>query len=324
MGEGTEEEFYEISAVSRLTGLSKHVLRVWEKRYGVVEPDRSQSQRRLYSQGDIHRLTLLKSLVDNGHTISSVANLEISALEERLAQVLETKSSHPGRDRLPEDCRVGFVGVQARIAVRDAADVCPGFTLVAEFCELSELVENIKPGYLDILVVEAGSLFPDDVNAIQTAVEKLGARRAVVIYQFASKEVIEPGSINKITALRAPVTSAEILLASAADVSLATRSEAAELPEPVLDDSPVPERVFSAEQLHSVSKIASVIQCECPRHLASLLSGLAAFEEYSRQCENRNEADAKLHAFLYQETANCRLRMEKALQHLLEAENIRI
>ena len=36
-----EEPKYRIGAVCRLTGISQHVLRVWEKRYGVVEPVRS-------------------------------------------------------------------------------------------------------------------------------------------------------------------------------------------------------------------------------------------------------------------------------------------
>ena len=41
------EPKYRIGAVCRLTGISQHVLRVWEKRYGVVYPERSESQRRL-------------------------------------------------------------------------------------------------------------------------------------------------------------------------------------------------------------------------------------------------------------------------------------
>ena len=79
-----EANLYDISAVSRLTGLSAPNLRMWEKRYGLVEPRRSKSQRRLYSSEDIQRLTLLKTLVDQGHPIGSIANLRTSDLEERL------------------------------------------------------------------------------------------------------------------------------------------------------------------------------------------------------------------------------------------------
>ena len=61
-----DEAKYRIGAVCRLTGLSQHVLRVWEKRYGVVEPERSETQRRLYRDSDVSRLSLLKALVDRG------------------------------------------------------------------------------------------------------------------------------------------------------------------------------------------------------------------------------------------------------------------
>ena len=45
------------------TGLSQHVIRVWERRYGVVEPERSGTNRRLYTEADIKRLHLLKKAV---------------------------------------------------------------------------------------------------------------------------------------------------------------------------------------------------------------------------------------------------------------------
>ncbi|MGB5288347.1 MAG: MerR family transcriptional regulator [Ignavibacteriaceae bacterium] len=41
---------YPIKVVSQMTGLSVHVIRAWEKRYNVVEPDRSDTNRRLYSE----------------------------------------------------------------------------------------------------------------------------------------------------------------------------------------------------------------------------------------------------------------------------------
>ena len=81
-----EEAKYRIGDVCRLTGLSQHVLRVWEKRYQVVTPARSESQRRLYRESDINRLTLLKSLVDRGQAIGSIADLDTAELQSRLQQ----------------------------------------------------------------------------------------------------------------------------------------------------------------------------------------------------------------------------------------------
>ena len=70
----TDEPKYRIGAVCRLTGISQHVLRVWEKRYGAVEPARSETDRRLYSESDVSRLSLLKVLVDRGQAIGSIAD----------------------------------------------------------------------------------------------------------------------------------------------------------------------------------------------------------------------------------------------------------
>jgi DNA-binding transcriptional MerR regulator len=82
-GQGRAEPAYRIGAVSRLTGIAPHTLRVWERRHGTVTPFRSETGARLYSQCDVERLTLIKRLVDGGDAISCVANLSRHVLEER-------------------------------------------------------------------------------------------------------------------------------------------------------------------------------------------------------------------------------------------------
>jgi len=64
-----------------MTGLSVHVIRAWEKRYNVVEPDRSDTNRRLYSEDEIEKLKLLNEAVHKGHNIGSIANLSASELK---------------------------------------------------------------------------------------------------------------------------------------------------------------------------------------------------------------------------------------------------
>ena len=76
---------YAIRYVVRRTGLTPHVIRAWEKRYGAVVPKRSPKNRRLYCEDDVRRLQLLKKITDAGHTISQVAPLDTSELLE-LAQ----------------------------------------------------------------------------------------------------------------------------------------------------------------------------------------------------------------------------------------------
>lgn len=67
--------------VVRRTGLQPDLLRAWERRYGVVSPTRSDGGQRLYTDGDIERLTLLRRAVSHGHSISRLADLEPSELQ---------------------------------------------------------------------------------------------------------------------------------------------------------------------------------------------------------------------------------------------------
>jgi methanogenic corrinoid protein MtbC1 len=59
-----------------------HVIRVWEKRYGAVEPERTGTNRRLYSEEQVERLSLLRDITRNGHSIGNVAKLPTEKLRE--------------------------------------------------------------------------------------------------------------------------------------------------------------------------------------------------------------------------------------------------
>lgn len=74
-----------IGVVARRTGLSLHVLRAWERRYGVVEPVRTTGGQRLYSDADVERLRLLHVLTESGRSISQIAGLKREELRELAA-----------------------------------------------------------------------------------------------------------------------------------------------------------------------------------------------------------------------------------------------
>ena len=76
---------YPMRLVAHRTGLSPHVLRVWERRYRAVNPDRSETNRRLYTEEEINRLELMANLTRGGHGIGQIANLPTSELKEMVA-----------------------------------------------------------------------------------------------------------------------------------------------------------------------------------------------------------------------------------------------
>lgn len=85
-----------IKVVARRTGLSQHVIRVWEKRYGAVSPSRTDTNRRLYSDAEIDRLFLLHQLTKAGHSICRIAHVPCEQLRVLLGKEASKTASGGG------------------------------------------------------------------------------------------------------------------------------------------------------------------------------------------------------------------------------------
>ena len=70
---------YTVKQVSALTGIAPDRLRAWERRYGVVSPERSESRYRLYDDDDLARLRLMLRLVEAGTPASLAAERVLSS-----------------------------------------------------------------------------------------------------------------------------------------------------------------------------------------------------------------------------------------------------
>ncbi|GDX41401.1 HTH-type transcriptional repressor CarH [Armatimonadota bacterium] len=73
-----------IKFVASHTGLSPHVIRAWERRYNVLTPDRTLTNRRLYTDEDVEKLLLLRKAVQSGHSIGQIAALPLPELHQLL------------------------------------------------------------------------------------------------------------------------------------------------------------------------------------------------------------------------------------------------
>ena len=90
---------YRVGMVSRMTGLSTHTLRIWEKRYAAVLPHRTEAGGRLYSDQDVDRLRVLHRLVEEGHSIGGIAKLPTGELQTMAAK-LPSADGRTGADQL--------------------------------------------------------------------------------------------------------------------------------------------------------------------------------------------------------------------------------
>lgn len=62
--------------------MSPHVIRAWERRYGAISPQRTGTNRRLYSAEDAEKLKLLRQATDAGHSIGQIATLTVKDLRQ--------------------------------------------------------------------------------------------------------------------------------------------------------------------------------------------------------------------------------------------------
>lgn len=80
---------YSIKDLERLSGIKAHTIRIWEKRYGLVEPSRTDTNIRTYCDEELKKLLNISILNRNGLKVSRIAQLtnnEISSLVNKLTE----------------------------------------------------------------------------------------------------------------------------------------------------------------------------------------------------------------------------------------------
>jgi DNA-binding transcriptional MerR regulator/methylmalonyl-CoA mutase cobalamin-binding subunit len=97
-----DEAKYRVGMVAKMTGLSTHTLRMWEKRYAAVLPHRTEAGGRLYTDADVARLRLLHTLVESGHSIGGIAKLDDLDLRHMAAAFAAPSSQRGAPNHLPE------------------------------------------------------------------------------------------------------------------------------------------------------------------------------------------------------------------------------
>ena len=303
----SQTEDFTIGTVSRLTGISQHTLRVWERRYSAVESRRSESGRRLYSDQDVEKLTLLKALVDRGDRIGKIAAEDIESLRARLA-------SYEDHSLTTRQVAAG----PAKVAVFGAT--------LAE-TDFERFQTDAALGTADALVLEFSLLEPGTPDAVARLRRSTKTDRVVVVYGFGRSADVDHLVNSGVRVLRAP---AELhAIAALIDLPAGGKEESAESDsgqpsEPLVTDMEIPPRKLSPQALQRLARVSTTVECECPHHLVDLVRNLTAFEIYSGQCRNRNEKDAALHAYLHIITARARALMEEACIRAAEADGIDI
>lgn len=307
-------KLYNIGAVARLTGLSVHNLRVWEKRHNAIQTVRSESGRRQYDDAAIERLLMLKSCIDRGATISHVAALSKEELKATLTALTQgvdvARPSTSGRL-----CIVGSYANQLLNAdtLRTGTPLC-----IERYVSMQQVSTLYSGNQADALVVDEPTMTDLSCQSLVELAQQTRAEAVHIIYRYARIKDLQRLRAHGYHTWNAPVDRDALLQA----LHKPLRKSVSEFHEATTAQATVAPRQFNDDTLARLTALKSRVECECPRHLSELVIALSAFETYSHQCENQNTDDAALHLSIYRNTAKARAIMEELLANVLRHEGI--
>ncbi|MBT8086949.1 MAG: MerR family transcriptional regulator [Gammaproteobacteria bacterium] len=317
------ESVYGIGAVARLTGLTDHAIRVWERRYGAVVARRAPNGRREYTTADVEKLRLLKRLTDEGIAISQIANDDVAELRELAGEVGEAATA-----TTPTLIRVAVLGdlLPSRLEAW-RQELAPIDVRVSD-SNRDRFAADLRQHDVDVLILETPVLDEATLTKTHDFMRDRSISSGVLLYGFGRTADVQSARDSGIKTLRSPADVTEIrdavirCFVHEAPAAPVTRPTETEQPAHWDVDDPVAPRRFNAQQLSNLASITSSIDCECPQHLAQLVTDLSAFEIYSANCVSRGDEDEALHRYLHKTTAAARAVIEEALERVAKAENL--
>lgn len=82
---------YSIKELEQLSGIKAHTIRIWEKRHQLIEPQRTNTNIRFYSDDDLKKIINVSLLNANGVKISKIAGMTSEEMNRKIIEISETK-----------------------------------------------------------------------------------------------------------------------------------------------------------------------------------------------------------------------------------------
>ncbi len=82
---------YKITELEQLTAIKAHTIRIWEKRYNLIEPDRTNTNYRRYNDDQVKKLLNVSTLLSNGYKISKIAGFSEKEFYSKIVESNATK-----------------------------------------------------------------------------------------------------------------------------------------------------------------------------------------------------------------------------------------
>jgi DNA-binding transcriptional MerR regulator len=313
---------HKIGAVSSLSGVPTPTLRVWEQRYQTFQPQKTESKHRLFTDDDVLKATLLKRLTEQGHGISNIANLATTDLNNLLQKQQDTNQRKAKTGLQGQSASVAVIGLTLAARIESKK-----FTLSFnnQAIRITDIFENLTQALAttfqtktQILLIHTNSLDAGVQVDIHRLAKINNSLQVIVLYNYGQEPIIESMKRSGMIVRREPISDSDLadLINSLRMVD--TESSAAHLPSGTI----IPTRKYDDIELLRIAGISSDILCECPRHVAEIITQLASFEQYSRDCLNKSTEDAHLHSYLSTVSGSARALFESALEMVAKHEGI--
>ena len=88
---------YSIRDLEKLSGIKAHTIRVWEQRYALVEPSRTPTNIRFYTESDLRKLLNIASLYRQGFKIGKIAALSPEEIEHKASELSQNSQEQPAQ-----------------------------------------------------------------------------------------------------------------------------------------------------------------------------------------------------------------------------------
>jgi DNA-binding transcriptional MerR regulator len=313
---------HKIGAVSSLSGVPTPTLRIWEARYETFKPHKTDTNHRLYTEDDVLKAILLKRLTEQGHAISAIAKLSTTDLNNLLQKQQVSNYTKTASTLASESVSMAIVGLTLASRVESKKFTLNFSHHVIRVTHIFDTVPDAMAGDFQeapqIMLVHTNSLHAGVQFEIHRLAEKMQALQVIVLYNFGQEPVIQSMKECGMIVRREPISDSELkdLINSVLVVDTSSKSG------PLKSGTLIPQRKYSDMALMKVARISTNVLCECPKHVAEIISQLASFEQYSHECLNKSTEDAHLHAHLSAISGSARALFESALEMIAQHEGI--
>lgn len=86
---------YSIKDLEQLSGIKAHTLRIWEQRYNIISPKRTDTNIRTYDDLDLKLVLNISLLKDHGYKISEIARLSTEEMYQEVIKISDRQLSYP-------------------------------------------------------------------------------------------------------------------------------------------------------------------------------------------------------------------------------------